>query len=64
LADGLKTALSLLKIVLPVFAVIKVLEHTPVIVWISKIFDHIRSIDAFCGTSRRSGPGGGNGHAV
>jgi spore maturation protein SpmB len=39
LADGLKTTLSLLKIVLPVFAVIKVLEHTPAIVWISKIFD-------------------------
>jgi spore maturation protein SpmB len=39
LADGFKTALSLLKIVLPVFAVIKVLEHTSVIVWISKIFD-------------------------
>jgi len=39
LADGLKTARSLLKIVLPVFAVIKVLEHTPAIVWIAKIFD-------------------------
>jgi spore maturation protein SpmB len=39
LADGLKTAISLLKVVLPVFAVIKVLEHTPAIVWISKIFD-------------------------
>jgi spore maturation protein SpmB len=39
LADGLKTAITLLKVVLPVFAVIKVLEHTPAIVWISKIFD-------------------------
>jgi spore maturation protein SpmB len=39
LADGLKTALTLLKVVLPVFAVIKVLEHTPVIGWLSKVFD-------------------------
>ncbi len=39
MADGLKTAITLLKVVLPVFAVIKVLEHTPAIVWISKIFD-------------------------
>ena len=39
LADGLKTAMTLLKVVLPVFAVIKVLEHTPVIGWISQIFD-------------------------
>ncbi len=39
LTDGLKTALTLLKVVLPVFAVIKVLEHTPVIGWMSKLFD-------------------------
>ena len=39
LADGLKTALTLLKVVLPVFAVIKILEHTPVIGWISQVFD-------------------------
>ena len=39
LADGLKTALALLKVILPVFAVIKVLEHTPVIGWLSKVFD-------------------------
>ena len=39
LADGLKTALTLLKVILPVFAVIKILEHTPVIGWISKVFD-------------------------
>ena len=37
--DGLKTALSLLKVVLPVFAVIKILEHTPMIGWISQVFD-------------------------
>ena len=39
LEDGLKTALTLLKVVLPVFAVIKILEHTPVIGWISQVFD-------------------------
>ncbi len=39
LADGLKTSLTLLKVVLPVFAIIKVLEHTSVIGWISKVFD-------------------------
>ena len=38
-ADGFKTALGLLKVILPVFAVIKVLEHTPAIVWISRLFD-------------------------
>ena len=38
-ADGFKTALGLLKIILPVFTVIKVLEHTPAIVWISQVFD-------------------------
>ncbi len=40
-ADGLKTAFTLLKVVLPVFAVIKVLEHTPVIGWLSKVFDPV-----------------------
>ena len=39
LADGIKTALTLLKVVLPVFAVIKIMEHTPVIGWISEVFD-------------------------
>ena len=39
LSDGLKTAMTLLKVALPVFAVIKVLEHTPVIGWISQAFD-------------------------
>ena len=39
LADGLKTALTLLKVIIPVFAVIKILEHTPVIGWISQVFD-------------------------
>jgi spore maturation protein SpmB len=39
LADGLKTALTLLKVIIPVFAVIKILEHTPVIGWISTLFD-------------------------
>ena len=35
----MKTALALLKVILPVFAVIKVLEHTSVIGWLSKVFD-------------------------
>jgi spore maturation protein SpmB len=39
LADGLKTALTLLKVIIPVFAVIKILEHTPVIGWMSTLFD-------------------------
>ncbi|UCD82461.1 MAG: hypothetical protein JSW26_13855 [Desulfobacterales bacterium] len=39
LADGLKTSLSLLKVIVPVFAVVKVLEHTPVIKWISQAGD-------------------------
>ncbi|MDB4264717.1 nucleoside recognition protein [bacterium] len=39
LTDGVTTALTLLKVALPVFAVIKVLEHTPVIGWISQAFD-------------------------
>ena len=38
-ADGLKTSVTLLKVILPVFALIKVLEHTPVIGWISQAFD-------------------------
>jgi hypothetical protein len=37
--NGLKTAFMLLKVILPVFALIKVLEHTPVIGWISKFCD-------------------------
>ncbi len=39
MADGLKTSLSLLKVIIPVFAIIKVLEHTTVIEWISRAFD-------------------------
>jgi spore maturation protein SpmB len=37
--DGLKTAFDLLKVVIPVFAVVKILEHTPVIGWISDACD-------------------------
>lgn len=33
--DGVKTFFSLLKVIIPVFAAVKVLEHTPVIKWIS-----------------------------
>jgi len=38
-ADGLKTLLTLLKVIIPVFAGVKVLEHTPVISWISQTGD-------------------------
>ena len=37
--NGLKTSFLLLKVVVPVFALIKVLEHTPVIGWISQFCD-------------------------
>jgi hypothetical protein len=38
-ANGLKTSFLLLKVIIPVFALIKVLEHTPVISWISQYCD-------------------------
>ena len=38
-ANGLKTSILLLKVIIPVFALIKVLEHTPVIGWISQFCD-------------------------
>jgi len=38
-ANGLKTSFLLLKVIIPVFALIKVLEHTPVIGWISQYCD-------------------------
>jgi len=38
-ADGVKTFLSLLKVILPVFAAVKLLEHTPVLQWISAAGD-------------------------
>ena len=44
LGDGLSTAFSLLKVIIPVFAVIKVLEHTPVIGWISKACDPLMDL--------------------
>ena len=37
--NGLKTSFLLLKVIIPVFALIKVLEHTPVIGWISQFCD-------------------------
>ena len=39
LTDGLKTIFALLKIIIPIFAVVKVLEHTPFIGWIAKVCD-------------------------
>ena len=38
-ANGLKTSFLLLKVIIPVFALIKILEHTPVIGWISQYCD-------------------------
>ena len=38
-ANGLKTSFLLLKVIIPVFTLIKVLEHTPVIGWISQFCD-------------------------
>ena len=38
-ADGLKTLFSLLKVIVPVFAAVKILEHTPVIKWIAQAGD-------------------------
>jgi hypothetical protein len=38
-ANGLKASFLLLKVIIPVFALIKVLEHTPVIGWISQFCD-------------------------
>ena len=37
--NGLKTSFLLLKVIIPVFALIKILEHTPVIGWISQYCD-------------------------
>ena len=37
--NGLKTAFLLLKVIIPVFILIKILEHTPVIGWIAQFCD-------------------------
>ena len=42
--DGVKTSLALLKVVIPVFAFVKILEHTPVINWISSVCDPLMKI--------------------
>jgi Fe2+ transport system protein B len=36
--NGLKTSLMLLKIIIPVFAVVTILGHTAVMAWLSKLF--------------------------
>jgi hypothetical protein len=36
--NGLKTSLMLLKIIIPVFAAVTILGHTPVMAWLSKLF--------------------------
>jgi hypothetical protein len=42
--NGLKTAFLLLKVILPVFAFVKILEHTPVIGWISQFCDPLMQL--------------------
>ena len=37
--NGLKTSFLLLKVIIPVFALVKVLEQTPIISWISQFCD-------------------------
>ena len=44
LQDGIRTSLTLLKVVIPVFAFVKILEHTPVIGWISNVCDPLMKI--------------------
>ena len=44
LGDGFSTSLSLLKVIIPVFAVIKVLEHTAIISWISQACDPLMDL--------------------
>lgn len=39
--NGLKTSWMLLKIILPVFAAVTILGHTPVISWLSRLFTPI-----------------------
>lgn len=38
-SNGLKTSFVLLKVIIPVFIAIKILEHTPIIGWISQFCD-------------------------
>jgi hypothetical protein len=38
-SNGLKTSFVLLKVIIPVFIAIKILEHTPIIGWVSKLCD-------------------------
>ncbi len=42
--NALKTAFELLKIIIPVYAVVTILNHTPVIGWVSKIFQPLMNL--------------------
>ena len=42
--NALKTAFELLKIIIPVYAVVTILNHTPVIGWISRLFQPLMSL--------------------
>lgn len=44
LTNGVKTSLMLLKVILPVFVVIKVLGKTPVLVWMSQFCDPLMDL--------------------
>ncbi len=38
IANGFKTALIILKIIIPIYAAVTILGHTPVMEWVSKVF--------------------------
>jgi spore maturation protein SpmB len=48
-ANGLKTSVMLLKIIIPVYAGVTILGHTPVIGWISKLFAPVMSFTGLPG---------------
>ncbi len=47
--NGLKTSFMLLKIILPVYAAVTILSHTPVISWISRFFEPVMRITGLPG---------------
>ena len=47
--NGIKTSLSLLKIIIPVYALVSILGHTPVIPWLSNIFSPLMNFTGLPG---------------
>jgi len=47
--NGLKTSFMLLKIILPVYAAVTILGHTPAISWISRFFEPVMRITGLPG---------------